>query len=109
MRAGETTDRRQDLPVYELVPLGSRAVATGRIFVRFAEQSRAEDAREALQHAGYQVEKIPPWATHTCWVRAESGNVAAALQGLPTLAKLPGIENVEPQMLMPRVHRNPGT
>jgi hypothetical protein len=87
-------------PVYALQPGGTPAVPTGLVFVRFAGGVPAEARRSAFQQAGYQIVKSPRYAPHTAWVRSRSGDMAAALEGVPALERLPDVENVEPQMLM---------
>jgi hypothetical protein len=94
-------------PVYALQPGGTPAVPTGLVFLRFAEGVSAEARRRDIQQAGYEIVKSPRYAPHTAWVRSGSGDIAAALVGLPALERLPDVEHVEPQMLMassPRDH-----
>ena|ERR1051325_10779829 len=101
---GEATD---ELAVYRLAPDGPRAVATGRVYIRFAGGARAEAFRTALAEAGYLIESIPAWAPNTCWVTATSASAADALSRLDALSTLPNIAAVEPQLLLPREFKEP--
>ena len=92
-------------PVYRLHPEGPLAVPTGLVLVRFGEGVVAETRREELARAGYEIEESLAYAPQAAWVRARSGKIAAALEGIPALQALPDIEHVEPQMLMQRVRR----
>src|SRR5437867_8738126 len=47
------------LPVYQLRPDGPRAVPTGRVFLRFTEERRADASRAAMEQAGYTVDMAP--------------------------------------------------
>ncbi len=89
-------------PVYGPEPGGAVVVPTGRVFVRFREDVRAEDRREELRRAGYVVENVPPYAPHAAWVQAVEGGPAAALKELATLAALPDVAHVEPELLRER-------
>jgi hypothetical protein len=91
-------------PVYAR-PSGPPAVPTGRVFVRFAENVRADLRRRQLSRAGWELVEAPAWAPHTAWVRPASGDIAAALAGLDALAALPDVARVEPEMLAPAVRR----
>lgn len=92
-------------PVYGLQPSGLPAVPTGQIFVRFAEGVKAESRRQEINRAGYELVESVPYAPHAAWLRSRSGDIAAALAGIPRLEQLPDVENVEPQMLMESVPR----
>ena len=92
-------------PVYALQPSGLPAVPTGQIFVRFAEGVKAESRRQEINRAGYELVESVPYAPHAAWLRARSGDIAAALAGIPRLEQLPDVENVEPQMLLESVPR----
>jgi len=84
---------------------GQLVVATGRIFVRFAEGERAADRAEAFRRAGYEIEKTLPWAANAIWLHAPAAGVAAALAGLARLAALPGAVSVEPELLRERAKK----
>ncbi|MBI4525627.1 MAG: hypothetical protein HY695_17655 [Deltaproteobacteria bacterium] len=92
-------------PVYRLHPGGPLAVPTGLVLVRFAAGVVAETRREQLAQAGYENVESLVYAPQAVWTRARSGDIAAALNGIPALQALADIENVEPQMLMQRVRR----
>jgi hypothetical protein len=93
------------LAVYALEPAGDIAVPTGRVFLRFAEGTDALSQQASVQRAGYVIENTLSYAPNAAWVRNRSGDVAEALNGLEALAKLPGVKNVEPQMLSNRASR----
>ena len=93
-------------PVYALEPNGPLAVPTGLVFVRFKEGINAETQDQALASAGYTITDIPPYATHTAWVRHQSEDIAAALTHLSSLETLSDVVNVEPQMLTKAARRN---
>jgi hypothetical protein len=89
-------------PVYARGSQGAPAVPTGRVFVRFAEQIDARAYADPLAAAGYEIVTVPDWAPHTAWLRARSHVVADALAGMDALARVPGVEHVEPEMLTRR-------
>ena len=76
------------------------AVATGRLWVRFAEGIDATQKREKVEKVGCSLEELPPWTARGAWVRASSGKAVDALAAAAVLAGLPGVEHVEPQMLL---------
>lgn len=86
-------------PVYAMQG-GEIAVPTGRVFVRFAADERADARREDLQRAGYVIEDAPTWAPHAAWVHAADRGIATALLGLARLEAIAGVERVEPEMLL---------
>ncbi|PYK66779.1 MAG: hypothetical protein DME50_04510 [Verrucomicrobia bacterium] len=88
------------LPVYRAQPSGMLAVATGRLWVRFAEGIDATQKREKVEKVGCSLEELPPWTARGAWVRASSGKAVDALAAAAVLAGLPGVEHVEPQMLL---------
>ena len=91
--------------VYRLLPSGSLAVPTGRIFIRFAEGIDANASKEKLIKAGYEVTETLAYAPNAAWLQAKSGDIADSINGLARLEKLPDVESVEPQMLMESVRR----
>jgi hypothetical protein len=95
-------------PVYASDPGGNLAVPTGRILVRFAAGTLAEDRRADLRGLGLDVEEVLAYAPEAAWVRHAGGGIVAALRGLAVLESLPGVEHVEPQMLMKRARRKLG-
>lgn len=92
-------------PVYERSPGGSFAVPTGEIFVRLEKGADVENHVTAFERAGYVISRTLFYAPNAAWLRARSGKLADALEGIPELESLPGMENVEPQMLSPRALR----
>ncbi|MGH7960233.1 MAG: hypothetical protein ACRERD_00210, partial [Candidatus Binatia bacterium] len=93
-------------PVYALHPSGTPAVPTGQVFIRFQEGVTVEARRQEIEQAGYEIAQSIAYAPHAAWLQARSGEIAAALTGIPTLEKIAGVENVEPQMLMPKANRS---
>ncbi len=89
-------------PIYTVQPNGSLAIPTGLVFIRFAEGVNVESQREVINRAGYEVAQSLDYAPHTAWLRAQSGNIADAIAGIPRLEAIANVENVEPQMLMER-------
>ena len=94
------------LPVYRAQPSGTFAIPTGRLWVRFAEGIDATQKRELVEKVGCSLEELPPWTASGAWVRASSGKVADALAAAAVLQGLPGVEHVEPQMLLPSVRKS---
>ena len=92
-------------PVYATDPSGPLAVPTGRIFIRFTPDIRVEVHRRSLAERGYTVVTIPSYAPHTAWVQAINGDIATSLLNIEKLNGLPGIVNVESQLLMQRDSR----
>jgi len=93
------------VPVYGLQPSGLPAIPTGQVFIRFAEGVKAEDRRQEINQAGYEIVESLVYAPHAAWLRAQSGDIADALAGIPKLEQLPAVENVEPQMLKESARR----
>ena len=89
-------------PIYTIQPNGSLAVPTGLVFIRFAEGVDVKSQREVINRAGYEIVQSLDYAPHTAWLRAQSGNIADAIAGIPQLEAIPKVENIEPQMLMER-------
>lgn len=85
--------------------VGSMAVPTGRVLIRFADAVKVANRESEIRSAGYEVEQTLDYAPNAAWLRARSGNIADALNGIATLAKLPDVENVEPQLLMQASYR----
>jgi hypothetical protein len=88
-------------------PAGSPtwAVPTGRLFVRVAQGKRISAHRDAIEAAGFGIEKIPDFAPHSARVVALSGNPADALSRIERLTAVPGIVHVEPELLRARSAR----
>lgn len=91
-------------PVYSSSD-GEIVVPTGRAFVRFAAGTDAHSRAADLERTGFSIEKVPVSAPHAAWVVARRGGVVAALRGLADLARLSGVDGVEPQWLRERVNR----
>jgi hypothetical protein len=104
-RQSETRETSQPGPVYRRIPGGEMVVPTGRVLVRFNEGDAAADHQDDLRTIGYVVEQVLPYATHTAWVRAATGGVAAALRDLDRLGDVRGVVAVEPQMIGQRSKR----
>jgi hypothetical protein len=92
-------------PVYRLAPGGSLAIPTGLVFVRFKSGELVVDHIADIEKAGYEVARTIEYAPEAAWVRDGSNDIAKALNGVGELEKMAGVENVEPQMLMPRATR----
>jgi hypothetical protein len=92
-------------PVYTLGKGGSIAVPTGRIFVRLASGSRFEDHATDFRNAGYEIDQTISYAPSAGWVRSLSHSIASSLARLDRLHTIPGVENVEPQMLSKAVRK----
>ncbi len=84
---------------------GEPAVPTGRALVRFGDDDRAEHHREQITAAGFELEQPLSYAPQAAWVRASSGEITDTLSGLPQLEQLPGVQNVEPQLLSEAARR----
>jgi hypothetical protein len=74
-------------------------VPTGKVFVRLVADQKLEDHATRFRDAGYEIEQAASHAPNAGWLRAAASSVAAALAGLDRLDAIPGVENVEPQML----------
>jgi hypothetical protein len=100
--AGRRGAGREEGPVYSAGSGGPLAVPTGRVFVRLAAPLRPGQRRAELAAAGFEIERELAYAPQAAWLRPAAGGVEAALRGLDALARIPGIEHVEPQMLLER-------
>lgn len=92
-------------PVYTLQPGGTPAVPTGRVFIRFKEGVLAEERLREIEQAGYEIAQLIEYAPHAAWLRPRSGEIVDALTGIQALEKITDVDNVEPQILMPRASR----
>ena len=101
----ESTPQHDISPVYSLQSGGTPAVPTGRVLIRAKEGELVEKLQQKVEQAGYQIVQILDYAPHAAWLQAASGEIADALTGIQRLEKIPELENVEPQMLMPRANR----
>jgi hypothetical protein len=93
------------IAVYVDPASGRILVPTGRVFVRFNESIAADAMRAPLQEAGYRIVSVPDYARHTAWLEATSGGASRGLADIARLEGLPGVENVEPQLLSLRAAR----
>ena len=94
------------LPVFQSIPGGSLAVATGRVFIRFAERGSAATRADDIERAGYTITEIPPYAPNTAWLEPASGSISDGLLFLEKLSSVPGVENVVPQFITQRTSRS---
>lgn len=70
------------------------------VFVRFTEGVTADERAEEIRRAGYEISERIDYAPNAAWLRADSRSIVDALKRIKALEQMPGIENVEPQMLM---------
>lgn len=87
------------MPVYRRGEGGGVVVPTGRVLVRFADGDSADAHRDELAAAGYHLEEVLGYAPQAGWVRATSGSIADTLGHLDRLQDVPGVGNVEVQMV----------
>jgi hypothetical protein len=92
-------------PVYALQPGGTIAVPTGRIFITFKAPEKISEREAEIKEAGYEIVQTLDYAANACWLRHVTGSIEESLAEIPKLEDLPDVENVEPQMLMPRMSR----
>jgi hypothetical protein len=92
-------------PVYSLREGGSFAVPTGRVFVRFSAESNFKDHADRFRDAGYEIDQTLAYAPNAGWLRPSSSSIASSLASLEKLSTIPGVENVEPQMLQKAVRK----
>ncbi len=87
------------MPVYRRGHGGGVVVPTGRVLVRFADGDSAEAHRRDLAAAGYHLEEVLSYAPQAGWASATSGSIGDTLARLDRLEAVPGIENIEVQMV----------
>ena len=104
--AGASRSAGSQLPVYAAGGDGPLAVPTGRILVRLENGESAKEYAEAFEAAGFEIDRLLSYAPHAAWLRPRGGDVAEALRKLETLARLPGVVHVEPQLLMQRAEKS---
>jgi hypothetical protein len=80
-------------------------VPTGQIFIRFRQGETVAAHRAELEQAGCVIVQELDYAPEAAWLRARSGRIAEALDGVSRLRAMADVESVEPQLLMRRVHR----
>jgi hypothetical protein len=86
-------------PVYSLAEGGTYAVPTGKVFVRLADGEKLADHADRVRAAGYAIDQILSYSPNAGWLRPEGSSIARGLAGLQVLAAIPGVVNVEPQMI----------
>jgi hypothetical protein len=91
--------------VYSLEGDIAPATATGRILVRFREGVEFGQQGDAIAAAGFRALEPLSYAPHAGWVVATSGRTADSLSHFGRLAQIPGVENVEPQMIRPAARK----
>ncbi len=84
---------------------GVMFVPTGRIFVRLDDDTPLDAHAEAFRKLGYVITHVLPYAPNAGWLERADKDAAEALRGIPDLARLPGVQNVEPQLLTVRAQR----
>ena len=100
---GKGTESFEWAPVYRLGQYGQISVATGLIFVTFAEGVSLEQVEERLKEAGFVVDNDSPDVG--AWLRHESGSIKAALENYPAIICFKQILTAEPQFLMQRASK----
>jgi hypothetical protein len=80
-------------------------VPTGRVFVRLDDDTPLEAHAKAFRKLGYVITHVLPYAPNAGWLEHADKDVAEALRGMADLAKLPGVQHVEPQLLTVRAQR----
>lgn len=85
---------------YRLLPEGPLAVPTGLLFVRMPDGRPLESGRDDFENLGYRICEVLSFAQHAGWITHLSGDVAFSLAGIEKLAEVPGVQRVEPQMLI---------
>jgi hypothetical protein len=84
---------------------GLMFVPTGRVFVRLDDGMSLEAHAEAFRKLGYAIVQALPYALNAGWLEHAQKDTAEALRGIPELARLPGVQHVEPQLLTVRAQR----
>ena len=84
---------------------GLMFVPTGRVFVRLDDDIPLEARAEAFRRLGYMIAQTLPYAPNAGWLEHADKDAAEALRGIPELARLPGVQSVEPQLLTVRAQR----
>jgi hypothetical protein len=91
--------RSQLTPAYSLGKGGALAVPTGKVFVRLAADQKFAERAKSFRDAGYEIDQTLSYAPNAGWLRPRSSSIGASLSAIKDLAAMPGVENVEPQML----------
>ena len=102
---GKEVSAAEICPVYSVGANGPLAVPTGRVLVRLAKGMSPETRKQEFASAGYEIETTLSYAPSAAWLKPQQGGVAQALSNLDALGKMPGVDHVEPQLLMERAFR----
>ena len=102
---GEPGPLRDNISAVYVGHGGLMFVPTGRVFVRLDDDTPLEAHAEAFRKLGYVIFQALPYAPNAGWLEHAEADVAKALRGIPDLARLPGVQNVEPQLLTVRAQR----
>jgi hypothetical protein len=82
-------------PIYEMDGSGGvQARPSGTVWIRFGEGTDAAARGAEIAAAGYRIDRVISYAPNAALVNA--GSISDALRAIP------GVEAVEPQMLMER-------
>lgn len=101
---GRPDSHSESTPVYSSGDDGPLAVPTGRVFVRLARGLSPSTRRAKFEAAGFAIEQSLSYAPNAAWIRPIRGGIAHALSApaLRALRAIPGVEHIEPQLLMSR-------
>jgi len=102
-KPGKATDLGRTGPVYYAGDPGTLAVPTGRLFVRLKSGLRAVSKKTAFARAGYEIVETPSYAPNAAWLAPAGGTIADALANIEQVERIPGVVNVEPELLQQRV------
>ena len=102
---GEPGSLRNNISAVYMGSGGLMFVPTGRVFVRLRDDALLEAHAEAFRRLGYVITQTLPYAPNAGWLEHVNKDAAEALRGIPDLARLPGVQNVEPQLLTVRAQR----
>jgi hypothetical protein len=92
-------------PLYSLGPGASPATPSGDVMIRFKDGVDIRAQQPEIEAAGYSIVRVLPYAPQAAIVRAGSGLLADTLNAIGRLERIPGVENVEPQMISERSFR----
>ena len=93
-------------PAYSLGKGAALAVPTGKVFVRLAADQKFAERAKSFRDAGFEIDQTLSYASNAGWLRPGSSSIGAALTAIEDLAAMPGVENVEPQMLTKAVRKS---
>lgn len=80
-------------------------VPTGKVFIRLDDKALLKDITNELKQIGFKLIQLAPFVENAGWLEFDKYNIAAALREYPSLASLPGVLQVEPQLLRQSVAR----